>query len=200
MDIHLIETGVANTASVEAAFRRIGCGVVSTCDPEKVEGAQYLVLPGVGSFGAGMHALEEANLVETIRRRVELGRPTLAICLGMQLMTRGSEESPNVMGLGVIDAWVTAFPTTVNVPQFGWNTIDNGAQSVGAGGYVYFANSFRLATTDLPGWDVSVADYGGPFCGAVERGAVLACQFHPELSGAYGAGILSGWIERGRSC
>ena len=160
-----------------------------------VEAADYVVLPGVGAFGAGMKALETAELVAPIRARIGSGYPTLAICLGMQLFAQTSEESMGVSGLGIIKANVTPLPETVSTPQFGWNAISSGARYVGESGYVYFANSFRLEPDTVSDWSISTANYGGLMCAAIQRERVLACQFHPELSGAYGQRILASWLK-----
>ncbi len=191
----IVRTGVANTASVAAALERCGCRCVLSDDPGEVAAAGLLVLPGVGSFAAGMESLERAGLAGVVRGRVASGGPTLAICLGMQLLCASSEESPGVAGLGVIDARVKRFGGGVRVPQFGWNWVEGAGGELVEPGFAYFANSYRLA--DAPaGWSVSWAEHGGRFVAAIERGAVLACQFHPELSGAWGAGLLGRWLAR----
>lgn len=190
----IVRTGVANTASVTAALGRCGCRCVLSDDPGEVTAAGLLVLPGVGSFSAGMESLGRAGLVDAVRARVAGGGPTLAICLGLQLLCAASEESPGVAGLGVIDSTVARFGGGVRVPQFGWNQVETGGGLVEPG-HAYFANSYRLAAAPA-GWSVSWAEHGGRFVAAIERGEVLACQFHPELSGAWGAGLLERWLAR----
>lgn len=190
----VISTGVANTASVLAALRRAGLAAVLTTDAAQVATAERVVLPGVGAFGAGMATLREHGLVDVLRDRVRAQRPTLAVCLGLQLLCARSEESPGVDGLGIIDAEVRRLPDGVRVPQFGWNTVDpNGCHSLSPG-YAYYANSFCLQTPP-PGWNAATTVHGIPFVAALERGPVLACQFHPELSGAWGADVLSRWVR-----
>lgn len=192
--VAIIETGVANIASVRAALTRLGASHEGVQTPEAIATAEHLVLPGVGAFGAGMSRLVELGIAEAIRERVAAGRPTLAICLGLQLLCRGSDESPGVEGLGIIPAHVGRFGDHVRVPQLGWNRIKPSAGCrLLTEGYVYFANSYRLDA--LPeGWEGAVADHGGEFVAAVERGDVLACQFHPELSGSFGAALLERWL------
>jgi len=194
--VTIVETGVANTASVLAAVRRCEGAAGLSCARVDVEGADRLILPGGGAFGAGMAKLRAAGLVEAIRERIEAGRPTMAICLGMQLMCSESEESPGVAGLGIIDAAASAFPEGVRRPQFGWNTIEaEPGCALLRSGCAYFANSYRL--TGVPvGWRAATAEHGGRFIAALERGSVLACQFHPELSGAWGASLLGDWLTR----
>jgi len=218
----IIATGVANTASVAAALRRVGLEPRITADPAEVERADLAVLPGVGSFAVGMAMLINTRNDRVVTERINQGRPLLAVCLGMQLLATASEESPGVPGLGIIPHPITAFPATVRTPQFGWNRITapspapagEVAREAGRRGsgespsvppcllasvrspqYAYFANSYRL--TDPPeGWHTATADHGGPFIAAMERDRTLACQFHPELSGPFGLGLIRRWAER----
>ena len=196
--VTLVETGIANTASVAAAFIRCGAESQPTRDRRCVEDAELLVLPGVGSFGAGMERLETDGLADPIRERVAARRPTLAICLGLQLLCASSEESPGVVGLGVIDGAIEAFPDSVRRPQFGWNrVVPRPGCTLIEPGDAYFANSYRLREAPQ-GWSAGVADHAGPFVAALENGPVLACQFHPELSGPWGAGVLRRWLAGAR--
>ena len=99
-------------------------------------------------------------------------------------------------GLGTLSAGVTRFPDGVRVPQLGWNRIDAAAGCrFLRSGHAYFANSYRIAGTGVDGWHAAISDHGGPFVAAVERGAVVACQFHPELSGTWGIDLLSRWLQ-----
>jgi len=193
--VAVVATGVANVASVLAAWRRLGVPAHLTRDPAEVLEAARVQLPGVGSFGAAMEALRRDGLDEAIRSRIALGRPTLAICVGLQVLAESSEESPGVRGLGGLPGVVRRFPDTVRVPQFGWNSVEvpEGDLPDGApveSGYAYFANSFRLAEAP-EGWHRALADHGGPFGAALWRKAGLATQFHPELSGPYGLRLMA---------
>lgn len=193
--VTVIDTGVANTASVRAAFERLGCRVALTDDPVRARAAALLVLPGVGSFDAGMRALRSTGLDGVITERCALDRPLLGICLGLQLLCASSEEAPGVPGLGVIHAGVTRLPRGVRTPQHGWNRV--GALGGLGPGYAYYSNTYRLESVPS-GWDGATSDHGGPFVAAVRRGAVMACQFHPELSGAWGARLLGAWVEHAK--
>jgi len=197
MSLFVVSTGTANTASVLAAFRRLGAKPTMATDLGQVESAERLVLPGVGSFGSAMAEIERQGLRRALVERVGDGRPTLAVCVGMQLLARASEESVRVEGLAVIDQAVRRFPDSVRVPQLGWNQVaakGNGCRFVDDG-WAYFANSFRM--TEIPeGWRVAMTDHGGQFVAALERGDVLACQFHPELSGSWGSAVLARWLGR----
>ncbi len=193
----VIRTGTANLASVLAALGRAGVEARVTDDPRDAERAERLVLPGVGSFGAAMHTLNARGLAEPLRRRILEGRPTLAVCLGLQLLAESSDESPGVSGLGVIPARITRFSERVRVPQLGWNRVAASPECrlIGSG-WAYYANSYRLETPPS-GWASAATDHGGRFVGAMERGRVLACQFHPELSGAWGGRLIGRWLSGG---
>lgn len=190
----VVSTGVANIASVLAGIRRVGGQPELTEDRATIERAQALVLPGVGAFAAGMQRLRECGLVEVLQQRIEAGQPTLAVCLGLQMLCEGSEESPGVAGLGVLPLQVGRFAAGQRVPQLGWNRVEPqpGCQLLQSG-YAYFANSYRLDRAPQ-GWAWASANYGGSFVAALERGSVLACQFHPELSGGWGKQLLARWL------
>ncbi len=196
-EILVVPTGSANLASVSAALRRCGARPRLCSDAHLIERASHVVLPGVGAFGAAAQRLEDLSLRGTLRRRIEAGRATLCICLGLQLLCDSSEESSEARGLAVIANRVRGTPAGLRSPQMGWNyirpTTDSGLLEEG---YAYFANSYRLE--ELPRhWQGARSDYGGDFVSALELGAVLACQFHPELSGSYGHDLIARWIERG---
>jgi imidazole glycerol-phosphate synthase subunit HisH len=195
-EVVIIRTGVANIASVTAAFQRAGALVRLEDSPDAITHADHVVLPGVGAFAAGMERLHALALAQPLIERIAAGRPTLAICLGLQLLARSSDESPGVAGLGILDAHVTRFSgDAICIPQLGWNRVT--AQPGCAllrDGYAYYANSYRLdAIPD--GWSGALSTHGAPFVAAIERGAVLACQLHPELSGPWGAALLSRWLQ-----
>lgn len=190
----VVPTGTANIASVLAAFRRLGTEPVVTRDVSTVDKSHRVVVPGVGSFGAAMAEIDRLGMRETLSQRLDEGRPTLAICVGMQLLATASEESADVEGLGHISGRVTRFPDSVRVPQLGWNQVVAGPGcAILDDGWAYFANSYRIETVPN-GWLAAATDHGGRFVAGLERGGVLACQFHPELSGTWGRNILSRWL------
>src|SRR5213080_1531422 len=193
-DVVIVDSGVANLASITSGLGRLGASVAVTRDPAAVRQAPRVVLPGVGAFGAGMGALRAHGLDRAITDVAARGTPLLGICLGMQLLCQASDETPGVPGLGVIAGGCRRLPADVRVPHLGWNTVT--AQSGGglvATGVAAFANSYALR--DAPaGWTAAWTTHGVPFVAALERLGVLACQFHPELSGAYGAALLQRWL------
>ena len=198
--VTIVPTGVANIASVISGLKRAGADVQVSTDARQIQQAGHVMLPGVGAFHAGMSALQQAELVEVLKTRIQRGEATLAVCLGLQLLCETSAESPGVKGLGLIPAPVERFPNTLRVPQMGWNTVQAAPSCrILQDGWAYFANSYCLRTAP-EGWSAAQTTYGSPFVAALERGDVLACQFHPELSGEWGVALLQRWLDGGSSC
>jgi imidazole glycerol-phosphate synthase subunit HisH len=193
-EVLIVPTGTANLASVQAAFRRLGASPRVDEDPATILAASHVMLPGVGAFGAAMARLNRSGADRALVSRIAEDLPTIAICVGHQLLFETSDESPATAGLGVIPGHIGRFPEDVRVPQFGWNEVvpEPGCRLL-ARGHAYFANSYRA--TAAPGWKIATAEHGGPFVAAMERGRVLGTQFHPELSGAYGHALLARWLE-----
>lgn len=199
-EVLIVSTGVANTASVIAGLHRAGATTQLTTSPQAVLDAPYVVMPGVGAFAAGMETLRQHGLDRALIERIGAAKPTLAVCLGLQLLARSSQESPGEQGLGILPVDVERFaPDAGRVPQMGWNQVTaDPTCALLTDGAAYYANSYRIAQQPLPeGWSAATTHYGGQFIAAVERGAVLACQFHPELSGAWGTALLRRWLNQG---
>jgi imidazole glycerol phosphate synthase glutamine amidotransferase subunit len=196
-EVLVVPTGTANLASVLVGLERAGAAPRVSRDPAEVARAERVVLPGVGTLAAAAEQLRRSELEVPLAERARRGRPLLAICLGLQLLCEESDESPGLAGLGAVEGRVTRFPSSVRVPQLGWNRIEPGPGCrLLEPGHVYFANSFRLERPPT-GFRAATADYGGEFVAAFERGAVLACQFHPELSGELGLRLIRRWLAAG---
>lgn len=197
VEVVVVPTGTANLASVWAALQRAGAAPRLADHADEVRRAERVVLPGVGAFGAAMEALSRNGLADALRARIGDGRATLAICLGLQLFARSSEESPGVAGLGVVDVPVVGLRNAPRVPQLGWNAVipSEGMRAVAAG-HAYYANSFCIREAPA-GWHAAITPYGTPFVAALARGDVVACQFHPELSGAWGQSLIHAWLHGG---
>jgi imidazole glycerol phosphate synthase glutamine amidotransferase subunit len=195
-DVLVIRTGSANLASVQAGLRRAGGRPELTEDPAAVSAASHVVLPGVGALGPARARLDALGLSEAVVERARQDRPLFCVCLGLQLLLEESEESPGVPGLAAVSGRAERFAAEVRVPQLGWNRVEapEGARYLESGEY-YFANSYRLVS-EPPGVAVARAEHGGAFVAAFERGALLACQFHPELSGGAGHRVIARWLER----
>lgn len=201
MTLAIVSTGVANVASVRAAFSRLGVEPALTDSARRVREADAVVLPGVGALGPAMARLcardgDGDSLAEALIARVAEGRPTLAICLGLQLLCTGSDEARGVRALATADVHVARLDAAPSLPHFGWNeVVPTAAATLVRRGHAYFAHSYGALTAPR-GFEVAWTVHGAPFVAAFERGAVLACQFHPELSGAYGAELLRRWLAR----
>jgi glutamine amidotransferase len=192
----VVRTGIANLASVLTGLERAGAAPIVSDDADELRRAEAVVLPGVGSFGAAMAHLQSRGLCEPLVERASAGKPLLAICLGLQLLCRESEESRGVKGLDVLPRTVRKFPAGVSIPQLGWNKVRSDDRStLVESGHAYFANSYRLESAgSIDGWQMATAEHAGPFVAAMWKDSVLACQFHPELSGEYGARLLRRWL------
>ncbi|MEM8711216.1 MAG: imidazole glycerol phosphate synthase subunit HisH [Planctomycetota bacterium] len=204
MNVHLVKTGIANVASVTAALKRLGATVTPTADPGVIASAAAVVLPGVGAFRAGMETLKERGLAAALRTRIHGDQPTLAVCLGLQLLTQASDEAPGVRGLGVLPVSARKLEGAPRLPHFGWNRVrvdsgPEGRETLLRSGDAYFAHTFGVVNDSRlreSGWTTALTTEGTTFVSAVERGSVLACQFHPELSGAFGADLIQRWMTR----
>lgn len=192
-EVVILPTGVANLASVKAAFERLGAQVRIGCDAKSLERAERVVLPGVGTFGAAVDGLRNAGIEQALVKRIRHDRPTMAMCVGLQILFEASDESPAAVGLGLIKGRIARFPEGVTTPQFGWNRVAPEPDCrYFEPGYAYFANSYRAL--EAPGCRLALADHGGRFVAGLERGHVVACQFHPELSGVYGRDLMARWL------
>jgi glutamine amidotransferase len=199
--IVIIDYGMGNLRSVQKGFEKVGFDARVTDDPKLVEGADRLILPGVGAFQDCMDNLRDGGFIEPILRHVDSGRPFLGICLGLQLLFTESEEFGLHQGLDIIAGRVRRFPADLQsegvplkVPHMGWNQIDIRSQSplfqgLSGGESVYFVHSYYVDPED-PAVVSSTTDYGMTFCSSIWRDNVMATQFHPEKSQHVGLRIL----------
>ena len=199
--IAIIDYDAGNIRSVENALIALGEEVVITRDPEILLQAEKVILPGVGAFGDAMEKLHAYRLVDVIHQIVEKKTPFLGICLGLQLLFAGSEESSGVEGLHVLEGDVVRIPDKegLKIPHIGWNSLslrNNGRLFAGIEdqSYVYFVHSYYLRAAD--GQIVkATTDYSTCIHASVEQGNVFACQFHPEKSSSVGLKILQNFID-----
>jgi glutamine amidotransferase len=189
---------MGNLRSVHKAFEYLGRAAVITSDPERVQAADHVVLPGVGAFADAMRALRESGMVSAIGEAVRRGKPLLGICLGMQLFFDESEEDGRHAGLGLLPGRVRRITGTRKVPHMGWNSLTLRPsplfEGLSGSPYVYFVHSY-YAEPDDPEMVIASAWYGLDLCAAVERGRVFATQFHPEKSGRIGLRMLKNFGE-----
>jgi glutamine amidotransferase len=195
--IAVLDYGIGNLRSAEKALQHLGADASLVADPEVAAGAAGVVLPGVGNFGRCMEALRASGLDRIVDDAVQAGTPFLGICVGMQMLYEGSEESPDIAGLGVLPGVVTRLPDGVKRPQMQWNPLRIPPSphplvaGLGSAPWVYFVHSY--APPAGPGV-VATCDYGGPVVAAVACGPVWATQFHPEKSGAVGLALLANFV------
>jgi glutamine amidotransferase len=197
----VIDYGAGNLRSVMHALGYLKAENVQLVQqPEQMQGASKLILPGVGAFGAGMQQLHAQGLVEPIREAVASGIPYLGICLGMQFLFDYSDEMGHHEGLGILKGKVTRFPAfdDLKVPHMGWNTLEVQRESallsnLPENPYAYFVHSYYCVPDDSTDILISV-DYGIPFTAAVERANVYGVQFHPEKSQQLGLQILRNFL------
>jgi glutamine amidotransferase len=199
--VAVLDYGIGNLRSAQKALETVGADARLTADPALVADADAVVLPGVGAFGACMSALGSAGLDEVAVAAVASGRPFLGICVGMQMLYDGSDESPGVSGLGVLPGVLRLLPDGVKRPQMQWNLLEVRRPSAMFAAvpdpvWVYFVHSYAAPL----GPDVvATCDYGGPVPAAVERGPLWATQFHPEKSGTTGLDLLRGFVAAART-
>lgn len=192
--IAVLDYGIGNLRSAEKALQRVGADAALISDPDQAVRADAVVLPGVGSFGRCMEALRASGLDRVAVSAVETGKPFLGICVGMQMMYEGSDESPGVEGLGLLPGTIRLLPEGVKRPQMQWNVLrlrQPGCpilQGLGADPWVYFVHSYAAPLGDEV---TATCDYGGPVTAAVGGDRMWATQFHPEKSGRAGLRILA---------
>ena len=194
--ISLLDYGAGNVRSLRNAIHALGFSLTEIARPDDILKAERLIFPGVGAFGAAMERLHRLGYVAPLREYLAAGRPYLGICIGLQTLFEGSEESPEVSGLGIIQGKIRRFDSgSLAVPHMGWNDVrlERGSALFGdyAGEKLYFVHSYYAApTAENEAWHLAKTDYGRPFLSAVQHGQVAAVQFHPEKSGAAGLRLL----------
>ncbi len=200
--IALIDYGVGNLRSVEKALTAVGAQVRLTSKIEDLLEAEKIVLPGVGAFGDGMQGLRERNLIAVIQSVVESGKPTLGICLGMQVLFEVSYERGEHAGLGLLQGKVRQFELDdLKVPHTGWNRIQPEREShllqgLALNSYAYFNHGYYCQPDD-PDDILARTEYGIEYASVVGRERLYGVQFHPEKSQAVGLHILRNFVERG---
>ena len=199
--IAIIDYGAGNIQSVSKALMHIGCDCFITNKKEDILSADGAVLPGVGSFGDTVDSLNKLDIKETVIEFINSGKPFLGICLGLQLLFPGSDESKGAEGLGIFDGAITKIPNGkgLKIPHMGWNslTVKKGSrlfEGIEENPYVYFVHSYFLNAADK-NIVAAQTEYGVTIDAAVERGNVFATQFHPEKSGEVGLKILKNFVE-----
>ena len=195
--IVVIDYESGNLRSVAKALETTGVVPCVTGNPEEIDGADAVILPGVGSGPSAMAALRQRGLVEPLRQYVASGKPFLGICLGLQVLLDHTEEG-DAPCLGIITGTVKKLPPSLKVPHMGWNSVEfktdhpvfNG---IPQGSYFYFVHSYYAEPADQASV-AGVTEYSMPFCSAYTRGNLVATQFHPEKSGPVGLQIYRNFM------
>ena len=201
--IAIIDYNAGNLKSVEKALHFLGQECVVTRDFYEIEQADKVILPGVGAFGDAMGQLKKYELDKVIREVTQKGTPFLGICLGLQLLFEGSDESQGVEGLHILDGAIKRIPDQpgLKMPHIGWNSLNlqnNGRLFAGLEEhpYVYFVHSYYLQAEDEQ-IVKATTEYSTTIHSSVEKDNIFACQFHPEKSGDVGLAILKNFAQLG---
>ena len=202
--IVIVDYGVGNLGSIINMLKKAGAKAIASSDPDVLLQAEKLILPGIGAFDAGMNKLNEHSLVPLLNYlALEKKVPFLGLCLGLQLMTKKSEEG-QTQGLGWLNADTVRFKFDVGqaqlkVPHMGWNTIEIRRPhplftDLDSEARFYFVHSFYVQSRD-PEIVLAKTDYGGCFHSILGEGNIMGAQFHPEKSHKFGLRLLKNFAE-----
>jgi len=202
--IAIIDYNMGNVASIENILRKIGVESTITSDPSVIRQVDKIILPGVGSFDYGMKNLNDFGIIEILKEKVvKSNTKLLGICLGMQLLTKDSEEG-NLPGLGFIDAHTKKFQSEccskkLRIPHMGWNYIypkshdglfKNSLENM----RFYFVHSYYVECQNEENV-LAETEYGNKFTSAIGKGNIMGVQFHPEKSHKFGMNLLKNFVE-----
>lgn len=201
--VAVVDYGLGNLGSIANMLKAIGEKSVITSEKEKIAKADRIILPGVGAYDAGMTNLEQRGLVEFLKEQADSGKPIMGICLGMQLLGRGSEEGEkNGLGLIPFDNVRFNIPDNMNlkVPHMGWDIVDfkqkdnKLLEGIGENQRYYFVHSYH-AVCDNAENVLMTCDYGYEFAAAVCKDNVYGVQFHPEKSHDFGMRLFENFVR-----
>jgi glutamine amidotransferase len=203
MSTLILDYGIGNLRSVQKAFEKVGAEAVISSDPDRASEAERLVLPGVGAFGDCMAQLQAARLHQPVLEHIRKDKPFLGICVGMQMLLTTGYENGTHAGLGVFPGEVVRFAPVegYKIPHMGWNQVRARRPAafwndLPAPAWFYFVHSYYCVPRDADLIALE-ADYTLPFCAAIQRGRLLATQFHPEKSQKHGLYLLHKFVTMG---
>ena len=199
--IAIIDYGAGNVQSVYKALKYIGCDCKITRDKNEIINANGAILPGQGSFGDCMRSMIEYDIRDTVLDYIRSGKPFLGICVGLQLLFEGSEESEGTEGIGVFRGKIKRIPNGegLKIPHMGWNSLsfmnrEGIFRDIDDNPYVYFVHSYYLDSPDKSSVTAQT-EYGVTIDAAVMKDNITATQFHPEKSGDVGLKMLKNFAE-----
>jgi imidazole glycerol phosphate synthase glutamine amidotransferase subunit len=196
--VPIVCTDARPPTALIASLQRAGVRPVLCDSTDTLERSRSLVVCSSAPFGIAAQALEQRGWKQALRERILAGHATLAIGTAMQLFAIGSEESPGVRGLGILELEIRRFDGDVRVPQLGWNiAVPEHGTEILQESYAFFSNAYRMQHAPKH-WHAAWSEYDGPFIAALECGPVVACQFHPELSGKHGLALIRAWLAKER--
>jgi imidazole glycerol phosphate synthase glutamine amidotransferase subunit len=193
----IVDYGAGNLRSVQNTLDELGAHYAVTNSPREVAAADKVLLPGVGHFGQMMRALDALELRGPLLEKIAAGTPLLGICIGLQCLFEGSEESPESRGLGVFPGRVKRFVGNARIPHMGWNSLTRNKGSrlldgLGDAPFTYFAHSFYAPVIPAT---AATCDYINPYSAVIEENNLYAVQFHPEKSGATGLRVIENFLK-----
>jgi len=199
--IAIVDYGFGNLQSVKKALSLLNCESTITTSIKKINSAHSIIFPGVGAFGDCINNLHEKDLFETLKNSIKQGKPFLGICLGLQILFEGSDETPEVEGLSIFTGNIDKIDFNkhkLKVPHMGWNQIEIKKKSklledIENLSWMYFVHSYKLNT----GSDITdtVSVYGDEFVSSISWENVYATQFHPEKSSRQGLQVLKNFAS-----
>lgn len=197
--IAIIDYGVGNLKSIYNSLQKVGIDSVVTSEESVINRADKIILPGVGAFNDAMECLKKSGLINCIKENINNGKPTLGICLGMQLLYEKSYEDGEFEGLGILKGEVVKLKEGVKIPHMGWNSLKKGvdhpiSKDINEGEYVYYVHSYYVEPK-VKDEVVFYSDYNACVPGIVAKGNVIGMQFHPEKSGDVGLRLLKNFGE-----
>ena len=196
--IAIVDYGAGNLRSVVNAISGLGYQPRLTSRPDEVLNARAVILPGVGAAADTMQSLKRLGMVDPIRRLIAEDRPFLGVCIGLQVLFTGTEEGGWHGCLGIIPGQVKKLPAGLKIPHMGWNQVKQRIshpvfEGIPDEANFYFVHSYYVEPDD-ESLVAGETDYGIPLCSVINRGNLVATQFHPEKSGDAGAQLLSNWV------